>query len=85
VIGVTLNSDALWTSATNDGVVSDEDLLESVSAQTGTPIAHSLVVSAEARDSVPERFARRFRVLPLAISTSTLDIATSNPFDLDCD
>lgn len=85
MIGVTLNSDALWTSATKGGVVSDEDLLESVSAQTGTPIAHSLVVSAEARDSVPERFARRFRVLPLAISTSTLDIATSNPFDLDCD
>ena len=85
MIAVTLNSEALWTSATKDGVVSDEDLLESVSAQTGTPIAHSLVVSAEARDSVPERFARRFRILPLAISTSTLDIATSNPFDLDCD
>ena len=85
MIAVAHNPERLWTSASKDGLVSDEDLLEAVSAQTATPIAHSLVVSAEARDSVPERFARRFGILPLAISSSTLDIATSNPFDLDCD
>ena len=76
---------ALWTAATKAGAVSDEDILAAISADSETPIANSLVVSAEARDSVPERFARRFAILPLAISPSTLDIATSNPFDLDCD
>lgn len=85
MIAVAHAAERLWASASKDGLVSDEDLLEAVSAETATPIAHSLVVSAEARDSVPERFARRFGILPLAISSSTLDIATSNPFDLDCD
>ena len=65
--------------------MSDEDILAAIAADSETAIANSLVVSAEARDSVPERFARRFGILPLAVSTSTLDIATSNPFDLDCD
>src|SRR2546423_5465147 len=63
----------------------DEEALNALSLQTGTPIARSLVVSAEARDSVPERFARRFGILPLAISDSVLDIATANPIDLDCE
>ena len=79
------NEDCLWTAATKAGLVSDEDLLDTLSSDSETPIAHSLVVSAEARDSVPERFVRRFGILPLAISSSTLDVATSNPFDLDCE
>jgi type II secretory ATPase GspE/PulE/Tfp pilus assembly ATPase PilB-like protein/8-oxo-dGTP pyrophosphatase MutT (NUDIX family) len=79
------NDKGLWTAATKAGLISDEDLLDSLSSDSETPIAHSLVVSAEARDSVPEKFARRFGILPLAISSSTLDVATSNPFDLDCE
>ncbi|HJP84729.1 MAG TPA: ATPase, T2SS/T4P/T4SS family [Gemmatimonadaceae bacterium] len=65
--------------------MSEEKALDALSLQTGTPIAHSLVVSAEARDSVPEKFVRRFGILPLAISESVLDIATANPIDLDCE
>ena len=76
---------ALWSAATTTGLVSDEDILAALAVDSETAIANSLVVSAEARDSIPERFARRFGILPLAVSTSTLDIATSNPFDLDCD
>jgi type II secretory ATPase GspE/PulE/Tfp pilus assembly ATPase PilB-like protein len=34
---------------------------------------------------VPESVARRYQILPLNISDSTLDIATANPFDLDCE
>ena len=74
-----------WDAATKSGLSSDEEILEALAADSETPIAHSLVVSAEARDSVPERFARRFGILPLAISDSVLDVATSNPFDLDCE
>jgi len=65
--------------------MSEEKALDALSLQTGTPIAHSLVVSAEARDSVPEKFVRRFGILPLAISESVLDVATANPIDLDCE
>jgi general secretion pathway protein E len=74
-----------WGDATRSGLASDEEILEALAADTETPIAHSLVVSAEARDSVPERFVRRFGILPLAISDSVLDVATANPFDLDCE
>src|ERR1051325_10940097 len=74
-----------WETATKSGSGSEEEVLEALAADSRTPIAHSLVVSAEARDSVPERFARRFGILPLAISNSMLDVATSNPFDLDCE
>ena len=74
-----------WDAATKSGFSSDEEILEALAADSETPIAHSLVVSAEARDSVPERFARRFGILPLAISDSVLDVATSNPLDLDCE
>jgi type II secretory ATPase GspE/PulE/Tfp pilus assembly ATPase PilB-like protein/8-oxo-dGTP pyrophosphatase MutT (NUDIX family) len=45
----------------------------------------SLDSSAEAREILPERMARRHRVLPLAVSEGTLDVATSNPWDLDCE
>ncbi len=34
---------------------------------------------------MPESVARRYQILPLNISDSTLDIATANPFDLDCE
>jgi type II secretory ATPase GspE/PulE/Tfp pilus assembly ATPase PilB-like protein/8-oxo-dGTP pyrophosphatase MutT (NUDIX family) len=74
-----------WDATAQARAVSDDEVLAALSNQTGTPIAQSLVVSAEARDSVPERFARRFGILPLAISDSVLDIATANPIDLDCE
>jgi type II secretory ATPase GspE/PulE/Tfp pilus assembly ATPase PilB-like protein len=74
-----------WDDVSKSGLTSDEEILEALATQSETPIAHSLVVSAEARDSVPERFARRFAILPLAISESVLDVATSNPFDIDCE
>src|SRR5690242_17247116 len=74
-----------WDVAARAGTASEEEVLEALSLQTGTPIARSLVVSAEARNSVPERFVRRFGILPLAISDAALDIATANPLDLDCE
>ncbi|MFL5483085.1 MAG: ATPase, T2SS/T4P/T4SS family [Gemmatimonadaceae bacterium] len=74
-----------WDDVSKSGLGSEEQILEVLAAQSETTIAHSLVVSAEARDSVPERFARRFAILPLAISDSVLDVATSNPFDIDCE
>jgi type II secretory ATPase GspE/PulE/Tfp pilus assembly ATPase PilB-like protein/8-oxo-dGTP pyrophosphatase MutT (NUDIX family) len=76
---------SIWTAATSSGLISDDDLLDALSAYSETPVARSLVMSAAAGDSIPERFARRFAILPLAISESTVDIATSNPFDLDCE
>jgi type II secretory ATPase GspE/PulE/Tfp pilus assembly ATPase PilB-like protein len=42
-------------------------------------------VSNEAKEAVPESLARKYRVLPLRVTSSTIDIATADPHDLDCE
>jgi type II secretory ATPase GspE/PulE/Tfp pilus assembly ATPase PilB-like protein/8-oxo-dGTP pyrophosphatase MutT (NUDIX family) len=74
-----------WVTAVDKGLVTDEQLLDALSRRTRFRIATDLLVSSEARDKVSERLVRKFGILPLAISDSTLDIATSNPYDLDCE
>jgi type II secretory ATPase GspE/PulE/Tfp pilus assembly ATPase PilB-like protein/8-oxo-dGTP pyrophosphatase MutT (NUDIX family) len=76
---------SLWESAVRDGLTTDDDILEALSARTHIGIASDLLVSSDARDKVSERLARRFAILPLSLSESTLEIATSNPYDLDCE
>ena len=49
------------------------------------PIADFSNVEANAREAIPESLARKFRILPLRISNSTIDIATADPHDLDCE
>ena len=49
------------------------------------PIADLNNVESNARGAIPESLARKFRILPLRISNSTIDIATADPHDLDCE
>lgn len=74
-----------WESALNLGGLTDEQLLSAVARRTSLRVAHGLVVTSQAREQVPERLARRFRILPLSLSDTTLEIATANPYDLDCE
>jgi type II secretory ATPase GspE/PulE/Tfp pilus assembly ATPase PilB-like protein/8-oxo-dGTP pyrophosphatase MutT (NUDIX family) len=77
--------DSLWESAVRDGLTTDDEILKALSARTHVAIASDLLVSSDGREKVPERLARRFAILPLSLSDSTLEIATSNPYDLDCE
>jgi type II secretory ATPase GspE/PulE/Tfp pilus assembly ATPase PilB-like protein/8-oxo-dGTP pyrophosphatase MutT (NUDIX family) len=77
--------ESYWRAAVERGLVTDDEVLAAVSARVRVRIATDLLVSSQAREKVPEGLARRFGVLPLAISESTLDIATANPYDLDCE
>jgi len=74
-----------WRTAVDEGFLTNEQVLEALSSRTHFRVATDLLVSSQARDKVSERLARRFGVLPLAVSESTLDIATSDPYDLDCE
>src|SRR5438105_13221648 len=74
-----------WRTALDANAVTDDELLTAVSRHTRLRIANGLLVTSQARDRVPERLARRFCVLPLSLSESTLEIATANPYDLDCE
>lgn len=77
--------DSIWESATRLKLVPEPDLLDAISRRLRTPVAPSLDASPEAIALVPERIVRRYHVVPLAASESIIDIATSNPWDLDCE
>jgi len=49
------------------------------------PIADLSRTSAHALSIVPEKWARRFNVLPLSATEQELLIATSDPLDVDCE
>src|SRR5687767_1782353 len=74
-----------WETAVAAGFATDEDILHALAVRTHFKIATDLIVSSDARDRVAERLARKYGILPLSISETTLDIATSNPYDLDCE
>jgi type II secretory ATPase GspE/PulE/Tfp pilus assembly ATPase PilB-like protein/8-oxo-dGTP pyrophosphatase MutT (NUDIX family) len=74
-----------WRTTVDGGLATDAQVLELLSARTHFRIASDLLVSSEACERVPEKLARKFGILPLSISESILDIATSNPYDLDCE
>src|SRR5690348_8374804 len=49
------------------------------------PVANLRAVSAQAVALVPERWARRFHIVPLSASEQELVIATADPADIDCE
>ncbi|MFL5489094.1 MAG: GspE/PulE family protein, partial [Gemmatimonadaceae bacterium] len=69
----------------DQSLVTDEELLAALAVRTGFGIATGLLVSAAARDVVSEQLARRYAILPLAVSESVLEVATSSPYDIDCE
>ena len=77
--------DSYWETATRRRFASDDDILAALSTRFRMKIANVHSVSQHARELVPEQLARKYRVLPLAISDSVLDIATADPHDLDCE
>jgi len=78
-------NESYWEAAVSTGRISDEDLLSIISRRAHTRIAEDLFVSPGAIDVVPETLARRYRILPLDVSASRLEIATANPYDADCE
>lgn len=78
-------SESYWQTALTEALLRDEEILEALSLRTHVGVASDLLVSSSALEMVSERLARRFAILPLSVSESTLEIATSNPYDLDCE
>ena len=67
------------------GLTTDDDILAALAARFRMPIANLDVVDAEAKAALPESLAKKYRILPLKVSNSTIDIATADPHDLDCE
>src|SRR5262245_24420390 len=74
-----------WEEVLRRNFLTEEAITKAVAARFRMKVADLSVVSAQVRDLVPETLARRYRILPLSISDSVLDIATADPLDLDCE
>lgn len=74
-----------WAAAVNGGYLSEEEIASAVAAKAGIELANGMFVNPEARNAVSESLARKYCILPLTATATTLEIATCNPFDLDCE
>src|SRR5882762_4367655 len=75
----------LWEMLVAQKVSSDAQILEKLSARFRLKIADVSLVDPKVGAGVPEQLARRYRVLPLRLTDSFLELATANPFDLDAE
>jgi type II secretory ATPase GspE/PulE/Tfp pilus assembly ATPase PilB-like protein/ActR/RegA family two-component response regulator len=76
---------SLWELAIGSGGTSDEQILGALSTRLRFKIADLSQSERTARELVPEQVARRYRILPVRVTDSYLEIATASPFDLDCE
>src|SRR5688572_15770686 len=75
----------LWEAVVASGLLSDEQLLTLASQRFDLRIADLDDRTAHARGLLPERWARRYRVLPLRAADGALEVATADPLNLDCE
>ena len=59
--------------------------VEVLSRRFRLPIADLSLASAQAVALVPEKWARRFHIVPLSANAQELVIATADPLDVDCE
>ncbi len=78
-------TDSYWEAAASVSPLKDDEILSAIAERLRVPTASRLIVTSQARERVPEDLARRYRVLPLCVTHSVLEIATANPFDMDCE
>jgi len=77
--------ESLWDEVLRLRFVTEDAVTQAVAQRFRMRVADLGSVTQQARELVPEGLARKYRVLPLQISDSVLDIATSDPLDLDCE
>ena len=76
---------SVWDAITAKRLLDDPAMVSLVARHFRLPIANLDQVSSQALELIPERWARRFAVLPLTIDDDALIVATSNPCDVDCE
>ena len=77
--------ESYWESAVRLDLAADADILAALARRFRMPVANLATVNPHARDLVPEALARRHRVVPLALTDTTLDVATADPNDMDAE
>jgi type IV pilus assembly protein PilB len=67
------------------GIVSDEQVAQIVAVNAGMEFVdlHGFTPSPEFKNFVPEDVARKYKIAPIGIEGSTLQIAVSDPYDFE--
>jgi type IV pilus assembly protein PilB len=77
--------ETLWAAVVSQGKATDEQIVSALATRFRLKLADLTQSDRHARELVTEQVARRYRVLPLRVTDSYLEIAAANPFDLDCE
>ena len=77
--------ESFWETAVRRNMTGDEQILGALAQRFRMKVANLSQVSQQAKELVPEALARKYKIVPLAITDSVLDIATADPHDLDCE
>ncbi|HEX9165662.1 MAG TPA: type II/IV secretion system protein [Gemmatimonadales bacterium] len=76
---------SLWETLTQRKLLTDEQILSAVARRFHLPVADLSQLDPAVRDVVLEPVVRKFNVLPVRLTDSTLEVATANPFDMDAE
>ena len=79
------SSRSLWEMVVSERIATDAEIIDKLCHRFRLKVADASKIDPTIRDGVPEQLARRYRVLPLRLTDSYLELATSNPFDLDAE
>jgi len=72
----------LWETLVAAKICTDEQILAKLSTRFRMKVADAGQIDPKVREAVPESLARRYRILPLRMTDSFLEVATANPFDM---
>ena len=76
---------SLWETAVARKAATDSEILSTLATKFRVKIADLAQMQSSAKDVVTEAQARKYHILPVRATDSYLEIATANPFDLDCE
>ena len=80
---------SLWDAIVQRKLLNDEQILNAIASRFRFPLAPDTVAHDAAdprmKDAVTEAAVRRYNVLPFRMTDAHLDVATSNPFDIDAE
>jgi type II secretory ATPase GspE/PulE/Tfp pilus assembly ATPase PilB-like protein/CheY-like chemotaxis protein len=82
LINDTVSTTSLWERVLDARLLTEVAVLDAAAARCKLPIADLSVADEVGRDALPEALARRYGVVPLTLSDTLFQVATSNPFDV---
>ena len=76
---------SLWETAVSCDMATDSEILSALATRFRVKIADLSQMERAAKALVTEAQARKYHIFPVRGTDSYLEIATANPFDLDCE